>query len=527
MHSKVIMKRINWPKIDANHLIVTSNQMLDFERELFVNGMPEEALMEKVGINLSKWLLNKKKLLKGGVIVFIGPGHNGGDGAVIARELYLRGIQVKIYIPLPIKKILTSKHIKFLTFIGVETLNKLPDPEKHNLWIDALLGNNQKNSFDKETIKLFNIKFDNKFGHIISIDVPTGLCPNSGIPLDKKAIKANFTLSVGLKKIGILQDQAIPFVGKIRNFDIGIPKKKLIDSENKILSISNKDIHKLTIQTPPKKSSKYERGRTLIIAGSHKYPGAAYLTLKGAMASGVGYINALLPEVVTETIWQVAPEIVISGCLGKTNEGNSLIYPALKNLDLSRFESILIGPGIGLDIADWERSVDFLIDFKGLLILDADALNRISNSEIGCNFFLKRGSKTWITPHKKEFYRLFPHLDAINNIELALKAAKQFNVSIALKCAHSIVASNNKAWQIFSSDPECARAGLGDLLSGFVAGISAFEISSSHNISTESFAKYVLLHAFAASCSPNGSNASYVSEKLSKIVRNKKRGQMS
>ena len=67
------MKEIEWPGIDPKHLLVYSNQMLDLENEMFSQGMPQEALIEKVGIQLSKWLFKRKSLLKEGVVVFLGP----------------------------------------------------------------------------------------------------------------------------------------------------------------------------------------------------------------------------------------------------------------------------------------------------------------------------------------------------------------------------------------------------------------------------------------------------------------------
>ena len=98
------MNEIVWPTIDSEHLIVDSKQMLILEKEMFSDGMPQEALMEKAGIQISRWLLKRKPLLKHGITVFIGPGHNGGDGAVIARELFLKGFYVQVWCPFPIKK---------------------------------------------------------------------------------------------------------------------------------------------------------------------------------------------------------------------------------------------------------------------------------------------------------------------------------------------------------------------------------------------------------------------------------------
>ena len=122
---------------------------------------------------------------------------------------------------------------------------------------------------------------------------------------------------------------------------------------------------------------------------------------------------------------------------------------------------------------------------------------------------------------------MFPDSKSENNVGLALKAAKQVNISILLKGANSIVADNKKAWQLFGTDSHTARAGLGDLLSGFVAGSSAIDLNSSRNITTEFFAKYVLLHSFAASKCKKGSNASAIGDELSKLMRNRKMRQIS
>ena len=522
------MKKFNWPSIDSDHLVVYSKQMSELESQTFSKGMPEESLMEKVGIKISHWLLKRKKLLKNGVIIFIGPGHNGGDGAVIARELFLKGVQVKVWTPLPVQKKITMNHLNYITSIGVEKLQKAPDPQRNDLWIDAILGNNQKRELNTNLVNLFNKKFNEECGKIISIDIPTGLCPNDGKPFINNAIKANITLSVGLKKIGILQDSAIPYVGNIHNIDIGFTQEQLVKVPQKLLSISNKDIKKLEILLPPKNSTKSERGNTLLIVGSNRYPGAANLALKGAIASGAGFVKAMIPKVVADSLWHVSPEVIVLDTLDQSITGDSLISNSLKSYDLNNFDSIVIGPGIGLDFDDWEKSINSLMEFKGLLILDADALNRISRSELKEQFFWERKYKTWITPHFREFIRLFPKVRGKNNVELVLNSIKSSDLKILLKGAHSLIAeSEGNVWQVYRTDPSSARAGLGDLLSGFIAGLSALEISSNINISTESLAKYVLLHAYAASNCKYGSNSYAIGDELAKITKKIKVRQMS
>ena len=521
------MNEIEWPTIDSKHLIVDSKQMMTLEKEMFSDGMPQEALMEKAGIQISKWFFKRKNLLKQGIIVLIGPGHNGGDGAVIARELFLKGYLVKVWCPFPIKKTLTNNHLNYLTSIGVTKLVEPPDVNGKELWIDAVFGNNQTRKVDEKLIKLFNQKFHKKYGKVISIDIPTGLCPDKGEPFLDSAVKADYTLAIGLYKIGLTQDSALPFVGELHHIDVGVPTSKLFKVDKKIFKVTYKDIKNIDLPSLPKNSNKYQRGRTLLIAGSEKYPGASYLALKGAISSGAGFISAVLPELVAASIWQVVPEIVLKGTMQCNQNGNASLFSALKNIDLSKYDSLAVGPGIGIDIDDWQKSKDYLIGFEGLLILDADALNRISESKLGSQFFLERRFTTWITPHKREFLRLFPNIKCDTNVGLALNAAKEFNVGVLLKGANSIIADETKAWQLFGTDPHTARAGLGDLLTGFVAGSSAVDLTLRRNINTDFLAKYVLLHSFAASKCKSGSNAFAISDELSKLIRKRKMRQIS
>ena len=521
------MNEIVWPTIDSEHLVVDSKQMLILEKEMFSDGMPQEALMEKAGIQISRWLFKRKPLLKNGIIVLIGPGHNGGDGAVIARELFLKGFLVKVWCPFPIKKTLTNNHLNYLTSIGVTKLVEPPDANGKDLWIDAVFGNNQTRKVDDKLIKLFNQKFHNKYSKVISIDIPTGLCPDKGEPFLDDAVKADHTLAIGLNKIGLTQDSALPFIGELHHIDVGVPISKLSKVDKKIFKVTYKDLKNIDLPSLPRNSNKYKRGRTLLIAGSEKYPGAAYLALKGAISSGAGYISAVLPELAAKSIWQVAPEIVLKDTMQSNQNGNASLFSALKNIDLSAFDSVAVGPGIGIDNDDWQKAKDILTGFEGLLILDADALNRISESKLCSKFFLERRFKTWITPHSKEFSRLFPNIKCETNVEKALNAAQEFNISVLLKGANSIVADNKKAWQLFGTDSHTARAGLGDLLSGFIAGSSAIDLTFCRNITTDFFAKYVLLHSFAASKCKKGSNASAIGDELSKLMRNIKMRQIS
>ena len=111
---------MHWPKIDADHVMVTAAEMENFESQILSSGMPESALMEKVGQSMADWFIQHFELLEEGVIVLVGPGHNGGDGLVVARELHLAGVDVKIWCPLPITKTLTANHLAHANWLGIK-----------------------------------------------------------------------------------------------------------------------------------------------------------------------------------------------------------------------------------------------------------------------------------------------------------------------------------------------------------------------------------------------------------------------
>ena len=270
---------------------------------------------------------------------------------------------------------------------------------------------------------------------------------------------------------------------------------------------------------PSKNKSKYQRGRVLVVAGSEKYRGAASLALNGALASGVGSVSALLPKSVSSALWSTHPEVLLSGDLDTFPEGSSNFSNVLKEVDLNRFDSILLGPGLG--IAGKKDSFDNVLkDFKGLLILDADAINRLSLTHNGLKWLNDRKGPTWLTPHIEEFKRLFPLIDCSNPLKAAIEAAKICSSSVLLKCAHSVISDpEGKTWQIGQVNSSVARTGLGDVLAGFVSGVGAFGLASTNRLDTNLLAASALMHAYAGAACTTGSRASSVCTFLGELIK--------
>ena len=469
---------------DADHLLVSGEQMAQLEQQLFASGLPVEALMEKAALLVSRHLLEHEPL-QAGVLVLAGPGHNGGDALVVARELHLAGVAVRIWSPFERHKALTAAHLNHGRWLGIPLLQKAPDPADGALWLDGLFGIGQRQGPGEAIENLLLERQRQRPHHLVAVDVPTGLCADQGICLGAGAAVAHCTTTIGLIKTGLVQDSALAYVGQLVRLDLGLPPALLAGlPANQPLALSPKDQ-----QTgPPQQAgsprqapsstpaaSKYQRGRLLVIAGSSSYRGAAALALAGASSSGCGSLRAALPAPMGQSLWQQLPHVVVNQELGCSPAGD-LLLEGLARATLERLDAVLIGPGIGSwssaeELEGWQP----MQVFEGLLVIDADGLNRLAQIDGGGLAWLQqRRGPTWLTPHPGEFARLFPQWAALSPLEAAQQAAQASGASLLLKGARSIVAAaDGRRWQLLKANPRAARAGLGDVLAGYAAGQGA------------------------------------------------------
>ncbi len=172
-----------WPPRDAEHLLVSSAQMATLEQQLFASGLPVEALMEKAALAVARRLEQpdwSPQLQHHGALVLVGPGHNGGDGLVVARELQLAGIAVRIWSPFERHKPLTEAHLRHARWLGIPALDHPPDPADPAVWIDALFGIGQSRPPGEALETLLEQRQQQQPNRLIAIDGPTGLCADSG-----------------------------------------------------------------------------------------------------------------------------------------------------------------------------------------------------------------------------------------------------------------------------------------------------------------------------------------------------------
>jgi len=495
--------------------------MAALEEQLFASGLPVEALMEKAALGVVQRLRQADwwpELQRRGALVLVGPGHNGGDGLVVARELQLAGVTVRLWCPFERRKPLTEAHWRHARWLGIPALDAPPAADDPAVWIDALFGIGQHRPLETTLGSLLEQKRLQNTGPLVAVDVPSGLCADEGRPLGGGTACAALTCSIGLIKQGLVQDRALAWVGQLERIDLGLPATLLngLPPETPLL-LQEQDAAMAPWPAMPPAAGKYGRGRLLVVAGSDAYRGAAHLCLLGASASGCGSLRAAVPEAVAEELWQLMPHVVVSAALPSHRSGG-LNLTALAPSVLTRLDAVVVGPGLGQTRQGGEshgggcgtdleqaaaRHEDSLVwgllqQSQALLLLDADGLNRLAEAGDAVNWLRLRRGPTWITPHAGEFARLFGDLAHLPPLEAAARAADRCACSVLLKGARTVIAgADGRRWQLGQAEPAAARAGLGDVLAGYAAGRAAAALAAAQPADGALLAASALEHALA------------------------------
>ncbi len=459
-----------------SQVVVTAGQMRDIEKRIFTAGMPVVALMEKVAGLIARRIpeiLSNTPLLRGcRVGILVGPGHNGGDALVVARELYFRGYEVWIYSPFSQLKELTSQHLQYAESLGIpiyQTIEQLPDSD---LLIDGLFGFGLERNLTDPIASAIN-QLNELSLPIYSIDLPSGLHTDTGEVLGT-AIRATRTFCLGLWKLGFFQDRALEYLGKAEliDFDIPLADVEAVLKDAPKIKLIRRAKALATLPLPRAAvTHKYKEGHLLLICGSRRYAGGAILTGLGARASGVGMLSIAVPESLKSLLVSHLPEALIVGC-PETESGAIAHLKLPENTDLSFFNAIACGPGLTRDDTPIVQEV---IKSDRPLLLDADGLNILA--QMGAIATLKkRQPVTVLTPHTGEFQRLFPDVaDAKHDtVKAVQEAAAQSEAIVLLKGARTAIANPQGAvWIVPESTPALARGGSGDVLTGLLGGLLA------------------------------------------------------
>ena len=474
--------------------VVSSSQMQQIEEQIFAAGMPIPALMEKAARlcsdRISK-LYSLSQITSVGVLV--GPGHNGGDALVIARELYLAGYQVKVYRPFSKLKSLTTQHSNYLISLGITFYEEIQPLQECELFIDGLFGFGLTRDLPQNIIEVIDL-INSWSQPVVSIDLPTGIHTDTGQALGG-AIEATHTLCLGLWKKAFFQESALKYIGHSQRIDFGIlphhirtvlPQPAPLKQLTKAIALSFLPLPR------PLVTHKYHQGHLLLICGSRTYAGGAILTALGARASGVGMLSVAVPESLKNLLVSHLPEALIVDC--PENKEGAIASLPFSSSALSKFDAIACGPGLTKDA---KSIVDKVLSAECPLILDADGLNILSEQDV-IQALNARESPTVLTPHWGEFKRLFPELsEEGDRITAVQTAAQQSQAIVLLKGPRTAIANpEGLTWLIPQSTPALARGGSGDVLTGLTGGLVAQAIKKQNSL-LDTVAVAAWLHAQA------------------------------
>lgn len=442
-------------------------------------------LMERAAARCTEWLIHNQFTVQQ-IKIFCGKGNNGGDGLAIARQLIEKGVFPKVYILEVGQKASLDFQANFQKLDQltkdihfVESEATFPAIGQSEVVVDALLGSGLSRPVEGLAASLIH-HINNTGASVISIDVPSGMF------IDKSSsgntiIKAHHTLTFQCIKLCLLMAENSAYFGGVEILEIGLHPKFLSSAETNVYITGLENAAKL-YQPRKQFAHKGNFGHALIIGGAEGKTGAAIIATESCLRSGAGLTSVHLLSDNYIAINTRCPEAM-------TLAGDELVK---KNLD--RFSAIGIGPGLGTDdIAQHIISL-LLENYEGSLLLDADALNVLSQDKELLN---QLPSNSIITPHPKEFDRLFgDHENEFARIETALHQSKELNCIIVLKGHHTLVAVNGEGFFNTTGNAGLAKGGSGDALTGIITSLLA------QNYTASSAAKLgVFIHGLAADLS--------------------------
>lgn len=416
-------------------------------------------LMERAAGQVSGWLSQRLES-DSKVMIFCGTGNNGGDGFVVANDLFRKGFEPKVFMVGKTDKM--SPDCKdeawiLLSNTGIKpnqihSVDDFPAFNGGEIIIDALFGSGLNRPIEGLAAEL--IQYLNQQNAIrISIDIASGLFADNPSPA-AAIFKPDYTLTFQMPKLAFLMPENDPYVGQLEVLDINLHPQYLLEVETNNFMV-DREMIKPIIHKRPKYSHKGTYGHALLVAGSEGKTGAAILGAKSCLRTGVGLLSVKLPQSAWVPLQSSLPEAMIH-----TDD------------KLDAFNAIGVGPGLSTS-DDAQRMVRHLIqDTKVPMVMDADALNILSENKTWLSYL---PAKTILTPHPKEFERLFGKTsDSFERLDLLRNMAVAHNIIIVLKGAHTAVAMPNGAVFFNSTgNPGMATAGSGDVLTGMILSLLA------------------------------------------------------
>lgn len=428
-------------------------------------------LMERAAIQLTDSIVAEwDKDMK--VVVFAGPGNNGGDALAVARMLAVRGYNVSTWLFNTSGRLSDDckknrdrlKDVKQVaSFVMVTDEFDPPTLDAQTLVVDGLFGSGLNKPLTGGFASL--VKYINASpAKVVSIDIPSGLMTESNeYNVKSNIMKADVTLTLQQPKLSFLFPENQQFIGHVEVLDIGISQEGIDKTDAQFYILEKSDITPCLKRRDPF-AHKGSMGHALLVAGSRGMAGAAMLAAKACLRTGVGKVTVHTPACNTLPLQIGVPEVVLD-----VDSDTNVVSEAV---DTDCFKAMGIGPGLGTNENTAIAVIGQMRRAQCPIVVDADALNILA------------AHKAWLqqipvgailTPHIGEFDRLEGvSTDSYERLSKAMLLAERQHAYIVLKGHYTaIITPGGRVLFSPTGNPGMATAGSGDVLTGIITALLA------------------------------------------------------
>ena len=471
------------------------DEMRNMDRRAITEfGITQELLMENAGQAAYFTILKEFGVKNKSFVTFCGAGHNAGDGLVVSRKIFSSGGHVTVFLLGDRSKFegAAKQNFDIVNKLQIDVIDlqdasqALETINKSDAIVDAIFGtglNRDVKGIYKDVINMINASRKTVF----SIDIPSGINGDTG-QIMGSAVKADFTTTFGLPKIGNLFYPGYNHVGKLYVTHISFPP---VMQNSDHLKIATNDLNPLPERD--KDAHKGIFGKVLFIAGSSSYLGAPYFSALSFLKAGGGLSYLATPSGVADFIGSKGSEIVFVP-QKETSAGSISLNNKQQLLDFSEnVDMVVLGPGLSLNKETQSLVRELSVEISKPLLIDGDGITAIA-SDPEC--IKNRKAPTILTPHLGEMARITGKkteeisIDKINTLQ---NTARELNATIVLKGAHSLIGyPDQRVFINLSGNPGMATAGSGDVLTGTIAAMYGIGYPVNEAVRTG-----VFLHGFA------------------------------
>lgn len=437
--------------------VATSKQLKLYDQALLNSGYNIEELVDLASDQLLKHLIDYDD-----IVIVSGPGNNGADGVSLALKLNAKGKKVKLYIVGEFERLSPANHYYLNkakeVAISVKLLDEmaLSDFEERasntQVVVDAIFGfglNSELRGVVKNIVEIINtLECD-----IISVDIPTGLNPDNGVPYNI-CVCATKTITLTALKLAFLNEESKLYTGEVVLELLSVTDLR---ESRGIAKLTSPSWVKYNFKERNFFGHKGDYGKILHITGCNNYRGAALLASRASVMSGSGIVSVYSTDKVIDALTTYTPECI------STLRTLSFDRDVLEDKD-----ALLIGSGLGISKASYDLVYNVLNEYHNPIIIDGDALTIVSQN---MDWLENHQGTVILTPHIGEFKRFVDFKNEGEMVEAAHRFVVDYDVILVLKGPNTIICNKEEMYRNPTANKAMATAGMGDVLAGIITSL--------------------------------------------------------